>query len=201
MAVLGGNNDTGWEGHWYKPDEPHWLKRRRRRNESRTGQTMQWQRTHWGGLSHFDFPIKSSTYTHGRIIQTTATLYVLWFWDTFLTLQSSSLVLLSFDVQVPFVPKGGQITGQCYALNQNIFLHAGWYYWKLSGSLLFEQYCRELCAGPAWGLVQHSSALTTCISLSCGPWPPDAFPDPGNRINTSAQALGSHSRIHSCALA
>ena len=82
-------------------------------------------------------------------------------------------------------------------------LHVGWCYWKLSGSFLCEHCCSGLGPGPARGLVLHCSALAWPQSafLSHGPWPPDAFPDPGNRINTSARALGSHSRIHSCPLA
>lgn len=55
------------------------------------------------------------------------------------------------------------------------------------------------CLRPA-SVLLCSSLAAKCISLSCGPWP-DAFPDPGNRINTLAWAFGSYSSIRSCAIA
>lgn len=204
MGVLGGNNDMGWEGHWYEPDETLWLKRQRRRNESRTGQTMTWQHMQWGGLSHFDIHVKSHVHTTGSSKQQQQHCVFCGLEILFL-LCTVPLWFLLFSPLIcctgAFCPHGYTIHRAVLYTESESFLHVGWYYWKLSGSLLCEQCCRELGSGPAWGLVQHCSALTACISLSCGPWPPDAFPDPRNRINTSAWPLGSHSHVHSCALA
>lgn len=66
------------------------------------------------------------------------------------------------------------------------------------GSVLCELGC-SIKLGPRPSEAWLSSAwlfsrlAAKCISLSCGPWPLDAFPDPGNRINTSVWAPGSDS--------
>lgn len=164
---------------------------------------MATQHRQWGGLSNSDIRIKSSVYTHSRFIQTMAADLV--FWNAFLSLESSSLFLLLFTVQVPFICLWGHNAQSTVKHSIWVFfLHVGWCYWKLSGSFFM---WAELQRAWPWACLRPGSAplcsglATKWISLSCGPWPPDAFPDPGNRINTSALALGSHSPIHSCALA
>ena len=211
MAALGGNNDTGWEGRWCEPDEALGLKRQRGRNESRTGQTVKWQHgTRTGaGRSDFSIHIKSSVYTyththtHDGFIQTTATL-----WTSCLEILSSLWeVLLRFSSYLLYrclLRLWGTVHRAQLCTVSGSFLTCGMMLletkWILFMWALLQRAWPRACPRP--GSAPLCSGLATkCISLSCGPWPPDAFPDPGNRINTSARALGSHSRVHSCPLA
>lgn len=122
------------------------------------------------------------------------------FWNTSLTLLSSSMFLLIYCTGVLYAC-GAQGTEHCYAHYLGLFvLHVGSCYWKLSGS--FFMWAVLQWAWP-WACPRPGSAAlcsglaTKCISLTCGPWPLDAFPDPGNRINTSAWALGdAYTAVH-----
>lgn len=104
-------------------------------------------------------------------------------------------------------PVAEQKTESCCAQNLCFFF----FFFKPSGMMLLEtkwvlfmwavlQWAWPwACLRPA-SVLLCSSLAAKCISLSCGPWP-DAFPDPGNRINTLAWAFGSYSSIRSCAIA
>lgn len=140
------------------------------------------------------------THTHDGFIQTTL-------WTSCLEILSSLWeVLLRFSSYLLYRCLlrlwGPQSSERSYAVSGS-FLTCGMMLletkWILFMWAQLQRAWPRACPRPGSALL-CSGLATKCVSLSCGPWPPDAFPDPGNRINTSARALGSHSRIHSCPL-
>lgn len=144
--------------------------------------------------------IHTHTRTHDGFIQTTL-------WTSCLEILSSLWeVLLRFSSYLLYRCLlrlwGPQSSERSYAVSGS-FLTCGMMLletkWILFMWAQLQRAWPRACPRPGSALL-CSGLATKCVSLSCGPWPPDAFPDPGNRINTSARALGSHSRIHSCPL-